>query len=173
MEIWKAVPGWEGFYEVSSDGRVRSLTRTVRFADGRRRQFNGRICKLKVGNHGYPMALLSNGMARKGWFLVHRLVAAAFLGPCPAGQQVCHENGVRRDPRVVNLRYDTVKGNQADRRRHGTHLEGAAHHSARLSAAMVDNLRKAKGTMNELSEIFGVSRTHIWNIQNGKRRANG
>jgi hypothetical protein len=168
---WKAVVGYEGFYEVSDFGGVRSLDRNVVFSDGRRRFYPGRPCKLKIGAYGYPLALLSAGMERKKWHAVHRLVLAAFVGPCPEGQEGCHNNGRRVDCSLTNLRYDTRKGNHADKILHGTSVFGAEHPSARLTDEEVAAVRAASGTVSEIAAAHGVSRTHAWNLRSGKRRA--
>ena len=62
---------------------------------------------------------LNNSVSRTR--LVHRLVAAAFLGPCPDGQEVLHGNGQRLDNRLENLRYGTRQENVMDTIRHGNH----------------------------------------------------
>lgn len=171
MENWKAIAGYEGYYEVSDQGRVRSLDRTVNFADGRQRFYAGRMCNSKAHEAGYPLVLLSRGVALKRWALVHQLVAEAFLGPCPSGQEVCHENGVPVDVRLENLRYDTRKGNAADMQRHGTLRCGATHQSARFSDSLIAAVREAVGTITSIATANGLSRTHVWNIRNEKRRS--
>lgn len=120
-EEWRAIPGWEGTYEVSDRGRVRSLDRYVFRADGRRERRRGQIRK----SHALPHTGHMNIKLRKDGVLisvgVHTLVAAAFIGPRPEGLQVCHDNGIPSDNRPGNLRYDTVSNNQLDAVRHGTH----------------------------------------------------
>lgn len=170
LERWKSIAGYEGFYEVSDRGRVRSLDRTVYFADGRVRFYRGRMCRLKRNEYGYPLALLSQGMERKCWYLVHRLVLEAFVGPCPAGKESCHNNGVRHDARLCNLRYDTRRANHADKRRHGTLPQGATHYSAVYPDAVIAAVRGAQGTITEIAAAHVMSRTHAWNIRNSKRR---
>lgn len=169
-EIWRPVVGYEGLYEVSNLGNFRSIDRWVVFADGRRRFFEGRPLKLKPNVDGYPLVLLSAGMARKKWRLAHVEVAAAFLGPCPSGSETCHNDGVRVNISASNLRYGTRSSNCADRIVHGTALFGATHPSARVPDETVAAIRDANGTITEIADRFGVSRTHAWNVRNGKRR---
>ena len=174
MERWRPVPDWEGLYEVSDKGRVRSVDRVVQFADGRTRRYRGRVLKLKLNVHGYPLAPLCRGEVKR-WALVHRLVLTAFVGPCPAEQEGCHNDGDPTNAKLRNLRWDTRKANHADKRKHGTMLCGATHPSAIYDDRLVKRVIAAKGTatIDQLAARFGLSRTHIWNIQNGKRRANG
>jgi len=119
MEQWRPVIGFEKFYEVSDEGRVRSLDRKVRRRHGLA-TLGGKMIRPWAINSGRLMIGLSgeDGVQRRA--LVHHLVLEAFVGPCPPGQEGCHENGNYTDNRAVNLRWDTSKGNHADRRRHGT-----------------------------------------------------
>lgn len=172
--MWKPVVGYEKAYEVSSEGRVRSITQKVYFEDTRVRIFPGRELKQKKHRYGYPMVSLCNGMSDKHWRTVHTLVMRAFVGPPPPGMEVCHEH-LDYHPRLSGLRYDTRKNNHADKHRHGTMPCGLNHTCTRIQTKLLDAIRNAKGTgtISELATRFGVSRTHVWNIQNGKRRNNG
>lgn len=114
-EIWKPIPGYEGRYEVSNQGRVRSLDRTVPGKDGRVTFFKGRELQPWVSNGGHLVV----GLGRNRREYVHRLVLFAFVGPCPAGMEACHINDCPADNRVVNLRWDTRSENGLDRRRNG------------------------------------------------------
>lgn len=102
-------------YEVSNFGNVRRLKKSV----GTRpfKKVNPWIVK-----NGYEMVVLSTPEKRK-YFLVHRLVYQSFNGLCD-GLDVCHNNGVKTDNRLVNLRSDTRKGNMSDIYKHDTHIRG-------------------------------------------------
>ena len=112
--MWKAIPGYEGFYEVSDQGEVRALERMTR---------NGRVRKQRVLKPGYDRGgYLKIDLSRDNKQTsrtIHSLVTEAFLGP-PNGLQCRHENGIRNDNRLQNLNYGTAKENAADRARHGT-----------------------------------------------------
>ena len=174
-EEWRAVPGFEGFYEVSDQGRFRSLDRVVHFADGRRRFYRGKPLRFKLHASGYYYVSLSKGRGQDGkkrrWFIAHVMVAAAFLGPCPEGMETCHKDGIPTNIATDNLRYDTRSGNHADKMIHGTSMYGEKHPGAKYSAEQVSAIRAADGTITEIAERFGVSRTHAWNIRNDKRRS--
>lgn len=120
-EEWRPIPGSLGF-EVSDQGRVRSLTRT-RQVGNHTRTYRERIRQLAVNRSGYPEVNI-NGHAR----LVHQLVLSAFVGPRPQGLVTCHNNGDPADNRLENLRYDTQAANVRDTVRHGNN------HSARKAA---------------------------------------
>lgn len=110
-EIWKDVPGYEGYYQASNLGRVRSLDRTITDMNGVERFYKGKIID-GVLNHGYRNIRLS--MDNKGkTFKVSQLVAMAFLNHIPDGYNlvVDHKDGVRTNDRVENLRIVTHRAN--------------------------------------------------------------
>lgn len=127
-EKWLPVVGFEGSYEVSDMGRVRSLDRFVTYIHPRsgrpsRRFFTGVVLNPPIGGNGRPHVIL-----RRRTRQVHRLVAEAFLGPVPEGMEVCHNNGDMLDNRAVNLRYGTHSENLRDRVKHGTDPEARKTH---------------------------------------------
>lgn len=115
-EIWKPVYGHEGKYEVSSLGRVRSLTWGC-FGNKRKTPY---IKKVWMEPKGYLRAKIVN---RKAHF-VHRLVIEAFHGPSQKGMECAHLNGIRHDNRIENLKWVTPSENQMHRVLHGTSNRG-------------------------------------------------
>lgn len=138
-EIWKPVVGYEGHYEVSNLGNVRSVDRTVVYKTGQTRHYKGRTLKLKP-SHGYWRVELSRN-SKPTCFQVHRLVLSAFVGPLPEGKEVCHNNGNPGDNRLENLRYGTKSENNLDRVKHGTHQETRKTHCPRGHRLADPNLR--------------------------------
>jgi hypothetical protein len=126
-ETWRPIPDWEGYYSVSDHGRVRSEPRTVHTIDGQTRHVRGRILRLDADFNGRYTVTLSRA-GRRNRRTVHRLVAAAFLGPCPPGHEVCHGDGDHTNNYVRNLRFDTKRNNVLDSVRHGTHLQARKTH---------------------------------------------
>lgn len=125
-EEWRPVVGYEGSYEVSDQGRVRSVDR-YRPGYGGLKFNRGRVLKPVMQRDGRPQVTLRGG--EKGASIrVHLLVAEAFLGPRPEGLHVCHFNGDPSDNRLTNLRYDTKSANELDKRRHGTHHNAVKTH---------------------------------------------
>lgn len=114
---WRSVAGYEGIYEVSSDGRVRSLRRMDRVG----RRVGGRELSIHTHPSGHQMVKLSkNGIYKQA--KVHRLVLIAFAGPPPDGCEALHNDGDPANNRVENLRWGTRSENVRDRVRHGTHF---------------------------------------------------
>lgn len=169
MEDWRAVVGWEGRYEVSDKGRVRSVERTAHFSDGRVRVFPSVMRATHVDTFGYEKLTLKRPGCQER-VPVHHLVAAAWIGPRPPGWQVCHADGNCTNNGVGNLRYDTAAGNRADSIRHGTSARPSMRKFSDEDIAGVRALQ-GKATLAEVAEIFGISKTHVCNIQRGNRRA--
>ena len=108
---WRPVPGYEGHYEVSSHGDVRSVER-IAARSGAQGDVTkrGQPRKAHVTAKGYlRMQLVRNGERRN--YLVHRLVAEAFIREPEDGEQINHRNGNKRDNRVPNLEWATASEN--------------------------------------------------------------
>ena len=140
VETWKPVVGYAGSYEVSDRGRVRSLARTVvyrRRGMVRTMRVGAKLLRLPRDPNGYPRV----NIARYP-HLVHALVMAAFIGPRPAGADVCHNDGDPSNNLLQNLRYDTRRGNLADAVKHGTAPRGERHGQSKFTEADVRSIRK-------------------------------
>ena len=122
-EQWKSIQGYEGVYEVSDRGRVRSLARTVTFKDGRSRMWPSQTLAQTSDNSGHLRVSL-NKAGIGAMTLVHQVVAAAFIGPAVDGMEIRHLNDQKGDNRLANLAYGTRSENILDRVRNGIH-----HHS--------------------------------------------
>lgn len=168
MEIWKDILDYEGLYQVSNLGRVKSLGRIVPRA-GRLGAYRVRERILAAGpnSDGYPMVQLSKlGSVRPA--KVHILVMRAFEGPCPEGHEVLHRDGDRSNPAFVNLRYGTRKENMADAVAHGT-VVGPNNGNAKLSLDQVREIRAAfNGMTEEFAKRFGVTAFTIRNVRAGR-----
>ncbi len=118
-DVWRPVVGAVGFYEVSDQGQIRSIDRVIRAGSGKVRRHKGRSISPSPVPSGYLIVTLSLGERREsGW--LHRLVAKAFLGPCPQDLEVRHRDGNPANNRLTNLVYGTRSENALDRVAHGT-----------------------------------------------------
>ena len=165
IEEWRPVVGFEGNYEVSDLGRVKSFAQ---------RNNPGRIMKQQLGKP-YPywrVCLSKNG--QQFMKFVHVLVAEAFIGPRPSGCQVRH--GPLRNPdgsvnnSLTNLSYGTPAQNQADTERDGTKVRGSQKPQAKLTEEQVAEIRRtyAGQTWTSLAELYGVSDILIRGVVAGK-----
>jgi hypothetical protein len=175
-EVWKSIPGYESYYEVSNFGRVRRLPGVRGNGD----KWKGRVLK-PYNNRGRDMVMLmvNNDIWRVN---VHSLVAIAFIGPRPMGYEVNHINGIKSDNRPENLEYVTREENMAHAIAMGLHLRGERHpqfgeireHSrgeknrnAKLTEQKVREIRKlhAEGrSMRGLAREHGVTKRAIQQI---------
>ena len=163
-EEWRDIPGYEGQYQASSLGRIRSLDRTITYRKGyaeHRVFYPGKVLKpCSTRTRPYLKVTLS----RKRDQEVHALVAAAFHGPCPEGCEVLHINGCLTDNRPENLRYDTHSENL-----HDIYLQGGK--AKKLTAEDVFQIRFGLVCgliQKELAAMYKVSYHTISDIKLGR-----
>jgi hypothetical protein len=168
LTVIKRIEGYPG-YLVTSDGRVLST-------------LSGKVKELKPGLAGsarlkyQTVVLCKDGVKKR--FQVHRLVATAFHGPCPDGMECCHNDGNRFNNHRENLRWDTRKNNQADRKLHGTccsitkKVSGSKNGKSKLTEANVLQIRATYAAggifQKDLAEQYGVTQLLISKIINRK-----
>ena len=148
VEQWKPVHGYEGIYEVSSHGRVRSLDRTVTYSDGHVRSHKGKVLRATLNPGGYPVVSLYRQGRPKNCY-VHALVAEAFFGTRPKGMEVCHNDGDPTNNHLDNLRYGTRSDNMLDRVRHGTNPSTAKTHCPRGHELSAENNPPSSAKLGE------------------------
>ena len=134
MTEWRPVAGYHG-YEVSDGGQVRSLDRS----DSVGRRVRGRVLNPGVGSSGYPVVSLCDGGKHSAH--VHKLVAAAFIGPCPPGLEVRHRVADKTRNGVENLHYGTKSENAQDRVQHGNDAHARQTHCVRGHEFTTENTR--------------------------------
>lgn len=176
IEVWMPAHGFEGSYEVSSLGRVRSLDRVQTYSrvDRRsgalvhvRRMHRGRMLRPGRMTSGH----LSVSLGREhGSKCVHTLVLEAFAGPRPDGLDSLHRDGVSTNNWIGNLHWGTRSENLLDAVRHGQKKVGESVWSAKLTAPDVAKIRKMIGTvsMQLIATMYGVNESQIRAIKNGK-----
>jgi hypothetical protein len=170
MEEWCPIVGYEERYEVSSQGRVRSIDCSFVTKAGVKRFHRGRILVQAFDDHGRPVVYLSVNKDKRTE-RVHKLVANAFLGPQPSGTVVCHKNDVNTDNRKDNLSYGTQSDNIKQRDDRGrTALGGGTHGRAKLTPDEVREIRSLKPFLSyqKLAAKFAVSHTTIEQLIKGR-----
>jgi hypothetical protein len=164
--IVKDIPGFPG-YRVGSDGSMWSC----HLPFGGLGNVWKKLIHLKTARSGYFFFSLRR--SGKNWQRgVHRLVLEAFVGPCPPGMEACHNNGIKTDNRLENLRWDTRKANARDRTLHGSQiLIGSFNPNAKLTESdiiRIHALADSGKVQREIAAMFGVSETTIGFIRQGK-----
>lgn len=165
-EIWRDIKGYEGLYQVSSFGRVRSLDRL----DGANRRLTGKILKCGTDKDGYLQVTLCKD-STKSTKKIHRLVAQAFVSNSENKPEINHIDEDKANNRVNNLEWSTRKENN----NHGTHNE----RSSRTQSIPIisTNLKTGEcrefyGT-NECGRQLNLNPGHINEVLKGKRRQTG
>lgn len=168
IEIWKPVVGFEGLYEVSDHGRVRSLDREIecmsRWGTPVRKMMKGRLLRTPTCGSLRKHRVVSLG--RGNWTFVHRLVLFAFVGPCPDGFECRHLDGDGGNNKLANLTWGSRNENIADRKQLGEENPARGEMSGRsiLTESDVRFIRheKAKGRSNaEIGRDLGISRNTV------------
>ena len=165
MENWKAVVGYDGLYEVSDLGRVRSLPRLT--ATGMR---GGKLLKPRLNTAGYLRVNLSDGVTKHQPSNVHQLVALAF--PAGDGPQVRHLDGNKLNNRADNLRYGTSKEDYQDRVKHGVRYDTTGERNGQAKLTEIDVVAIKHGLQLGVKQVvlapyFGVSFQTISEIHRG------
>lgn len=177
-ETWKPIRTWEGYYEVSDMGRVRSLDRTILrkgswYRGPQTTTTKGKVLAPSFDTFGYPMVKLKlMSEERIELHRIHSLVMETFIGPRPDKCVVAHNDGNPKNPQLANLRYDTVAGNVADKKAHGTHTCGETHSRAKLTQEEVDEIRSITGIpQSQIAARYGITQPHVSALRTGRRWA--
>ena len=158
MEVWKPVPGYEGFYSVSDLGRVRSDKRTIVDKNGHSRKMPEIILTPEKKSSGHlTVCLCKNHDQTKRY--VHRIVLEAFIGEAPAGMQACHWNDDKEDNRLENLRWGTPNENMFDRVRNGIHHNAVKTHCKWGHEFTPENTKPQSGKRGRDCKACGNART--------------
>jgi hypothetical protein len=168
-EIWKDIPGYEGYYQASDMGRIKSVDREVSYLSGKnkvpRTDFHKSVIKsTRPRKDGYHQVNLSKD-SKKVCPLVHHIIAETFLGQRPFNLDVCHNNGNRDDNRLKNIRYDTRKNNFADELIHGTRPRGEKQGSSKLTEGQIYEILKDNRTQKEIAKDYGIGQGHVSRIK--------
>lgn len=158
-EIWKDIPNYEGIYQASNIGRIKSL----KFG-------KERILKPRLNRRGYyHINLCKGGKAITN--TIHRLVMLAFVGE--SDLEVNHKNGVKTDNRLENLEYCTGSENMLHCFRTGLQkpLLGEKHGSSKLTRACAERIKYEHQEMmqKDIAKIYGINRTLVSLIRSGRR----
>lgn len=167
-EEWRPVVGYEGFYEVSDLGRVRSVSHVVKARYNATATKRGRLIRSRITDkkRRYLRITLSRNNVIKT-HLVHRLVASAFVTNPKNKPCINHKNGNKEDNRPGNLEWVTHKENTHHAIRHGLINERGENSAlARLTSEDARQIRFLSKFMSQrkIGLLFGVNQTHVSHI---------
>lgn len=171
-EIFKPIPNYEGWYEISNYGTVRSLDRTYTDSMGRLRTFKGVIKKNTFKPNGYPVVSLCKD-GKEQQHLVHILVAQTFIPNPDNLPQVNHIDGNKNNCFVNNLEWVTAKENTQHAIR--THLRnrlGVDNPACLLNVNIVQDIKNMKYKKICLKDVCkkypNIKYATIWDIYNNR-----
>ncbi len=175
VEVWKDIKGYEGLYQVSNLGRVKSLER-FKDNNGGKVKVSERIMRISVDTVGYNIICLTKNSKRKT-HKIHRLVAEAFIPNLENKREVNHKDGNKQNNNVKNLEWATRKENM--RHAYKTGLNGGEHFFNNSTAkavkqydANMECIATYKSTA-EASRKTGICQGNICYCCNGKRPTAG
>ena len=158
-ERWETVAGYEGLYEASDAGRIRSLVMSI--PGGVKVREKPLILRPKVKRNGYLEVGLNNNKIKTMQY-VHRVVLVAFTGCAPQGMEAGHIDGDKENCALDNLCWLSKGANARMAMLYGNTSRGEAHYNAKLNEDAVQKIRaeydKRKVTHKMLAEKYHVSR---------------
>ena len=168
-EIWKDIEGYEGLYQVSNRGRVKSLERIVMRKNGRPYSVPELIKERQIDHKGYDrIGLNKNGKKKR--FFVHRLVLQAFNQSSDETLEVNHIDGNKLNNNVENLEWVTSSENSIHAFENNLHNhQGERNTNASITDSEAKEIKKLKGkglTQKEVGEMFGTTNYVVANIWN-------
>lgn len=150
IEIWVDIKGFEGAYQVSTFGNVKSLDRTVTNRTGVSRVLSGKLLKPQKCSNKYLFVNLGLGRSR----LIHRLVAKAFLDNPYDLPQVNHINGIKSDNNITNLEWVSC----SDNHKHSySNLNRKLHSKSKVVVISKSDIEHNFNGCNEAASFLGVS----------------
>lgn len=159
-EIWKPVVGFEGAYEVSNMGRVRSLDRTIICGNGVRKFYRGRVLRPGPRPSGHLTVVVGSRTQN-----VHALVLRAFVGPRPDNACARHLDGDEKNNKDTNLAWASWAENCQDRKHHKGWKTKILTPS---TAKEVKEMLRAGSTYGPIAERFGISKSTVGAIAAGR-----
>lgn len=174
-EEWKDISGYEGLYQVSSIGRIKSMKRIVYRNEQKWCVIDAQILKEKIQSSGYSTQCLCDKAVKK-YFTVHRLVAIAFIPNPKNKKEVNHKNFDKTDNRVENLEWVTPKENIQHAlkggRKVGISNLGADHHCSKAVIKMnLDGVDLQEyGSIAMAAEDNGITSPSISGVVRGREK---
>ncbi len=172
-EEWRPVKGYEGLYEVSNTGKVKSIERYVDVIN------NGTLCKRIIKERILKEIINSNGYGVVNLFIdgkakirtIHGLVSQTFIGERQKGMCACHKDSNQRNNCLENIRYDSQKNNCYDKYNNGTWQHGEKIGSHKLTEEQVEEIieliSETSIAYKEIAQMYNVNTSTVQRINSG------
>lgn len=165
IEVWKDIPGYEGKYQASTEGKIRSLDREItqigRWGKPFTRKLKGQILRPgRYAKSGHVSVVLGRGTNGRP---VHQLVLLTFIGPAPEGMEVLHKDGNPLNNKLNNLKYGTRLENIMDNYRH----KGVWRDTTQKQAEEVKRLLSQNLKATDIAERVQLPVHTVYSIKKG------
>jgi hypothetical protein len=166
MEIFKDIEGYEGYYQISNLGKVKSLQRIVDNHSGFKKVLKEKFLNPNISKTGYYVVSFKKNNIKKT-FKLHRLIANSFIAHVKDKKFVNHINGIKTDNRIENLEWCTILENNTHARKIGLINDmGYNHVSSKLTKEQVIFIINSSLKYKELGFMFNVNFTTIYKVKN-------
>lgn len=166
MEIWEDIKGYEGEYQVSNLGQVKSLDSIRTDSIGREKFYKGQVLKQATSKGRKRKIVYVSHKGKQQTIFVHKLVMQAFVGE-PNGLEICHTDGDEGNNELSNLRYDTKSENQIDIYRYGSKSS-----QGKLNPDEVAEIRHLLKNTNlyqrDIAKKYGIAQQTVSEINTGR-----
>lgn len=173
IEIWKDIEGFEGMYQISNHGRVKSLERFV-YCKSKTNPNRIKECIRKTGSDKDGYHIVSLKKSQKTYIRkIHRLVATAFIPNPDHKEEVNHINGDKQDNRIDNLEWATTKENSRHRTRTRLTqpiLTDEQMMDIRENAIIANTGKPHKNSLSYFARKYGVCRSTVSDVYYGKKQ---
>jgi hypothetical protein len=161
MEVWKDIEGYEGYYQVSNFGQIKSLSREVKRSDFKKGFYHSRILKLAKDQKGYQRVVLTKESQRKT-FKIHRIVSQHFLLNSIEGKEINHLDGDKANNAWYNLEVCSSSQNAIHA------IKTGLRKAVKLDKEKVLMIRSSQLSVFELAKKFNVTVSNIRHVKNFK-----
>jgi hypothetical protein len=168
-ELWRDIEGFEGIYQVSNKGSVKSLDRIIVCKDGKEKRYRGKVLKASDNGSGYKYVSLGRGVGNRRY--VHRLVANAFISNNEGLPEINHLDNDRGNNYSYNLEWCTHKDNINHKIIQGRQPVGSKHYRSKLNEDAVTEIIQllVSGlSQTKIANKYGVNQVTISEINTGK-----